>query len=173
MLDALTHEFSVSGPVPLSIIIVRLVGAAILCGFIGLERERQKFTAGLRTNMLIGLAAAGFALITTFLMAMSPPSPDHVRMDPIRLVEAVTAGVAFLAAGIVVFSRGKVHGLTTGASMWLSGTIGLAAGLGYWNIAVPASVAGLVVLYLLYRVELAAGMKKKEREEENGREERI
>jgi putative Mg2+ transporter-C (MgtC) family protein len=123
----------------------------------------QNFTAGLRTNMLIGLAAAGFALITTYLMDTAVSAPEHVRMDPIRLVEAVTAGVAFLAAGIVVFTQGRVHGLTTGASMWLSGTIGLAAGLGYWTIAIPTSVAGLLVLYVLYRVEIASGIKNKKK----------
>jgi putative Mg2+ transporter-C (MgtC) family protein len=161
MLDAIIQEFTTPGPVPLIIIIVRLVGAVLLCGAIGLEREMQKSTAGLRTNMLIGLAAAGFALITTYLVAMPVAEPLHVRMDPIRLVEAVTAGVAFLAAGVVIFSQGRVHGLTTGASMWLSGSVGLAAGLGYWSIAVPVSIAGLVVLYILYRVELASGIKQK------------
>ncbi len=40
---------------------------------------------------------------------------EDVRVDPIRIVEAVTAGVAFLAAGVVIFTRGQVHGLTTGA----------------------------------------------------------
>lgn len=159
MLDVMQQEFAVAGPLPMGIIVLRLVGAAVLCGLIGLEREIQKNTAGLRTNMLIGLAAAGFALITTYMMNVTMPQDDHVRMDPIRLVEAVTAGVAFLAAGIVVFTRGKVHGLTTGASMWLSGTIGLAAGLGYWSIALPAAIAGLLVLYVLHRVELATGIK--------------
>jgi putative Mg2+ transporter-C (MgtC) family protein len=161
MLDAIIREFTTPGPVPLVIIAVRLIGAVALCGAIGLEREMQKSTAGLRTNMLIGLAAAVFALITTYLTFMPVSEPLHVRMDPIRLVEAVTAGVAFLAAGVVIFSRGRVHGLTTGASMWLSGAVGLAAGLGYWSIAVPAAVAGLVVLYILYRVELASGIKQK------------
>ena len=63
-------------------------------------------------------------------------------MDPIRLVEATTAGVAFLAAGMIVLSRGQVKNLTTGAMLWLSAAIGLAAGLGLWPIAVLAAVLG-------------------------------
>ena len=64
-------------------------------------------------------------------------------MDPIRLVEAATAGVAFLAAGMIVLSRGEVKNLTTGAGMWLAAAIGLAAGLGLWPIAALAALLGL------------------------------
>lgn len=84
-----------------------------------------------------------------------------MQADPIRLVEAVTNGVAFLAAGIVVFSQGKVQGLTTGASMWISAAIGLAAGLGYWPIAVITTSLGVIVLALLRRFQYAVGMKEK------------
>ena len=79
--------------------------------------------------------------------------PRHRRLDPIRLIEAVTAGVAFLAAGTIIFSRGKVKGLTTGAGMWLAGAIGLASGLGFWQIAGLATLLALVVLMVLHRIE--------------------
>ena len=69
-------------------------------------------------------------------------------MDPLRLVEATTAGVAFLAAGMIVLSRGKVKNLTTGAMLWLSSAIGLAAGSGLWVIAVLAAVLGLAIAVL-------------------------
>ena len=69
-----------------------------------------------------------------------------MKVDPIRVVEAVTAGIAFLAAGTILFSRGEVHGLTTGAGMWLAGAIGLACGLGFWQIATFATVLVLIVL---------------------------
>ncbi len=74
-------------------------------------------------------------------------------MDPMRLLEAITNGVAFLAAGMIAFTRGRVVGLTTGAGMWLAGAIGLAAGLGFWRIALVATAAALVVLSLLRTVE--------------------
>ncbi|MCQ1856375.1 MgtC/SapB family protein, partial [Neorhizobium galegae] len=67
---------------------------------------------------------------------------------------AVTAGIAFLAAGVVFQMRGDVKGLTTGASMWLSGAIGLCVGLGMWIVAVAATSAGIVILWLLRKPKL-------------------
>ena len=69
-------------------------------------------------------------------------------MDPVRLVEALTAGVAFLAAGMIVLSRGEVRNLTTGAGLWLAAAIGLAAGIGVWTIAVLAALLGLAIVSL-------------------------
>ena len=71
------------------------------------------------------------------------------------MVEAVTAGVAFLAAGAIIFSRGEVQGLTTGAGMWLAAGVGLACGLGFWQIALLGALFALIVLGLLYKVEKA------------------
>jgi putative Mg2+ transporter-C (MgtC) family protein len=86
---------------------------------------------------------------------------DAVRLDPIRAVEAVTAGVAFLAAGTILFARGEVHGLTTGAGMWLAGAIGLAAGLGLWQIAAVGTVLALIVLGLLQTLEARFDLSKR------------
>src|SRR5690606_39689054 len=87
---------------------------------------------------------------------------DAVKVDPIRVVEAVTAGVAFLAAGVVIFTRGQVHGLTTGAGMWLAGAIGVACGLGLWQIALFSTVLALFVLVLLYAFESRLDMNQGE-----------
>lgn len=155
LLDELTMTMSI----PLDIVVLRIVGAAILCGLIGLERELRNNTAGLRTNMLIGVAAAVFCIITLEMMNTLTSSTEAVRMDPIRLVEAVTAGVAFLAAGVVVYTKGDVKGLTTGASMWLAGATGLSAGLGLWRLALLASALGVLILWVLRRMEVATGLK--------------
>ncbi|WP_309500842.1 MULTISPECIES: MgtC/SapB family protein [unclassified Neorhizobium] len=101
MLNALAEEFSHEAPVAIEVLLVRLVGAAFLCGLIGLERELRKNSAGLRTNMLIGLASAVFTLVGLQIMHEFGNQPNTVRIDPIRLIEAVTAGIAFLAAGVV------------------------------------------------------------------------
>jgi putative Mg2+ transporter-C (MgtC) family protein len=74
-------------------------------------------------------------------------------MDPIRLVEAVTGGVAFLAAGLIVFARGEVRGLTTGAGLWLAASIGLAVGLGQWTLAFAVALLGLFVVRVLWIAE--------------------
>jgi len=159
MLDTLAKEFSHEAPVALEVLLVRLIGAALLCGLIGLEREFRNNAAGLRTNMLIGLAAAVFTLVGLQLMHEFGNQPNTVQFDPIRLIEAVTAGIAFLAAGVVFQMRGDIKGLTTGASMWLSGAIGLCVGLGMWIVAVASTGAGLLILWLLRKTEVAAGMK--------------
>lgn len=160
MFETLVQEFGYKGHIALPVLGARLAGAILLCGLIGLEREVKKDTAGLRTNMLIGLAAAAFALATLHLMHIDGGREGAVRLDPIRLVEAVTAGVAFLAGGVVIFARGNVRGLTTAASMWLSAAIGLCAGLGYWWLAVMVSLFGLLILIIMRRVEIVAGMKE-------------
>jgi putative Mg2+ transporter-C (MgtC) family protein len=141
----LANEFLGGLALPLPILALRLVGAAILCAVIGIEREARDRAAGLRTHMLVGMASAAFALITLNLIELNAGRPDIIRMDPIRLIEAATAGVAFLAAGMIVLSRGEVKNLTTGAGMWLAAAIGLACGLGLWPIAAMAAVLGLAI----------------------------
>jgi len=144
----LANEFLGGLVLPWQIVVLRMVGAALLCAGIGYEREANARSAGLRTNMIVGLAAACFALITLHLVEIYAARGEEIRMDPLRLVEATTAGVAFLAAGMIVLSRGKVKNLTTGAMLWLSSAIGLAAGSGLWVIAVLAAVLGLAIAVL-------------------------
>lgn len=159
MLTNLANEFSHESPVSVEILVVRLLGAAFFCGLIGLERESSNNAAGLRTNMLIGLAACVFTLVGLQIIHEFGNRPDTVQLDPIRLIEAVTAGIAFLAAGVVFQMRGDVKGLTTGASMWLSGAIGLCVGLGMWLVAVLATATGILVLWLLRKAQVASGLK--------------
>lgn len=155
-MEMLATEFGrVPGP-EIVISLMRLVGAALLCGLIGLEREFRDHAAGLRTNMLVGLACATFALVALGLL--DTYDDDHIRMDPLRLIEAVTGGVAFLAAGLIVLTRGRVRGLTTGASVWLSAAVGLSAGLGHWLVAVAAAVAGVLVLTAVRQLEIRWGI---------------
>ena len=149
----LAEEFLGDMPLPWQIIALRLCGATLLCGLIGLERELKRHAAGLRTNMLIGLGTAAFALVAQYMILHFHSGDDSVRMDPIRLIEAATAGVAFLAAGTIVLSRGEVKGLTSGALMWVSAAIGLCVGLGLWILAVPTTLLALVISAVISRFE--------------------
>ncbi|KQO75400.1 MgtC/SapB family protein [Rhizobium sp. Leaf262] len=167
--QSLSDEFDFALALPAEILALRVLGAAILCGLIGLERAVRKNTAGVRTNMLIGVASVVFCIVTLELMHAYDQTDSVAQMDPIRLVEAVTAGIAFLAAGVVVYTKGDVQGLTTGASMWLSAAIGLSVGLGIWLLAIVATMTGIVVLWLLRKVEVAAGIKEdSSSKQENG-----
>jgi putative Mg2+ transporter-C (MgtC) family protein len=129
-------------------IAARMLLAAFLGLVIGLDREYLQRPAGLRTHTLVALAAATFTIITFELMARFSHEGD-IQSDPIRVIEAVTAGVAFLAAGSIIQARGQVHGLTTGAGLWLAGAIGTAAGIGAFAIAILATVLGFIVLALM------------------------
>lgn len=130
---------------PLHIILIRLVVAAALGALIGFERGSKSGVAGLRTHILIALAAA---LFTTLTFEIYHASLEYSAQgaDPIRAVEAVTAGIAFLGAGAIFQQRGSVQGLTTGAGMWLAGAVGLSAALGYYIIAAAAALLAVLVL---------------------------
>ena len=150
ILDELSGTFAA---VPALIAGTRLMAALVLGAVIGAERERRHKPAGLRTHMLVSMAACLFILVSQQLAALPFGAEDAMRVDPLRLVEAVTAGVAFLAAGIIFTSRGQVHNITTGASMWLAGAIGLACGAGQMPLAAMATFIVLVVLYVLRLLE--------------------
>jgi putative Mg2+ transporter-C (MgtC) family protein len=132
---------------PPQVILVRLFIASCLGGAIGFERGSQAGTAGLRTHILIALAAALFTTLAfeIFHTALEVGGSGR-NPDPIRAIEAVTAGIAFLGAGAIFQQRGSVQGLTTGAGMWLAGAVGVATALGYYLIAIAAAVLAVLVL---------------------------
>lgn len=134
---------------PLSDAAIRLIAAILLGGMIGWEREVSARAAGLRTHMLISLAAAIFAILAMELSAFTVDDDVRLQVDPLRLIEAVTSGVAFLAAGSIIFSGGSVRGVTTGASMWLCGAIGLCCGIGDLFLGLMATILALIVLWLI------------------------
>lgn len=142
--EQLSSEFSGAMALPWPVFVARVLGAVVLTGIVGFERETRDRPAGLRTHMLVGLAAVGYSVATLELLALD--HSDDVRMDPLRLVDAVTSGVAFLAAGLIVFARGEVRGLTTGASLWLAAAIGLSIGLGLWLAGGIVTVTALLIV---------------------------
>lgn len=146
-LTALQLEFAPEvTATPIAIAAVRMIAAVVLGGIIGIEREAHGPTAGLRTHILISLAACLFALISFELMTVGSEA-SGTRHDPLRMIEAVTAGVAFLVAGSIISSGGRVQGLTTGAGMWLSGATGLACGTGHLALANLATVIAVIILW--------------------------
>jgi len=154
LIEAIGSEFADPfGTLPAWVATVRLVAAMMLGGVIGLEREMRAKPAGLRTHMLISLAACLFTLIALRMISDAGAGPEALRIDPLRLIEAVTSGVAFLAAGAIITGRGTVKGLTTGAGMWLAGAIGLACGIGSLPLAFLATAVALVVLAFVRLVE--------------------
>lgn len=138
--------------VPMTTAVFRLALALVLGAAIGWEREMHTRAAGLRTHMMIALAAAIFTLIAKELTYFEGRDGAPLTFDPLRLIEAVTSGVAFLAAGSIFVSGASVRGVTTGASMWLVGAIGLCCGTGDVQLAILATALALIVLWLIRQI---------------------
>lgn len=155
MLDLIVQELTTTfAVVPFEIAFLRIVAALALAALIGWEREWRRKPAGLRTHMLVSLAACLYVLVGRELGAIDFVDSDgEMQVDPLRLIEAVTAGVAFLVAGIIIFSGGKVKNITTGASLWLSGAIGLAVGAGQIPLAALTTLVVVGVLSIISLVE--------------------
>ena len=102
--------------------------------------------------MVLSLAAALFTILTLELQAELTKT-EGTSPDPIRIIEAITVGVSFLAAGTIIQSGRNVRGLTTGAGMWLAGAVGLACGLERYGLAVMGAVLAVFILAILLPVE--------------------
>jgi len=131
--------------------------AMVLGGLIGWERELKDRPAGFRTHMLVAGAAAMLVGLGD-LLAVHFSAEDYrelVRVDPIRLIEAVVAAVGFLGAGAIFRRSGgnSVSGLTTAASLLMVAAIGIAAGLRVHVLALGATLLTLAVLLVLKWVE--------------------
>ena len=120
--------------------ILRLLLAAALGAIIGYQRERAGKTAGIRTNILICVGAALFAVAS---YAFGDAA------DPSRIAAGVVAGIGFLGAGVIIRTgEGHVGGLTTAATIWAVAGIGLAAGAGLYLISTVTALLVLIVLLL-------------------------
>lgn len=132
---------------------IRMLLAVLLAAVLGFEREYRNRPAGLRTHMLVALAASSFMIIALEVFYKTQDLADHAPIDLLRVIEAVTAGVAFLAAGTIITSGTRVAGLTTGASLWLTGAVGLACGIGYYVVAGLATALALFILVFVRVIE--------------------
>lgn len=124
----------------------RLLLAVMLAGVLGWDREEKDRPAGLRTYMLVALAAALFTVLTFEIFETVNSRNPEGNSDPIRIIEAVTAGVAFLAAGTIIQGRKSVRGITTGAGMWMAGALGVAVGAGHYLLAIFAALLSFSIL---------------------------
>lgn len=131
--------------------------ALLLGGFLGYEREIAGKWAGLRTHMLVCLAAMLFIKVGGFLIQHSESdiTPAIMRADPVRIIEAIVTGVAFLGAGTIFRdTQGKsMRGLTTAASLLVVAPIGIAVAIERYVLAVGTTLLVWIILHLLGNVE--------------------
>jgi putative Mg2+ transporter-C (MgtC) family protein len=129
--------------------LVRLLAAVGLASVIGLERELRDRPAGLRTHMLVSLGSAGFMLVGYEILFATAVGDPSARVDPTRIVEGVITGIGFLGAGSIIQSRGSIQGLTTGAAIWIAGTIGVACAVGNFVLAGFITALALIIVVVL------------------------
>lgn len=120
--------------------VLRLTLAFLLGGLIGFEREYKNRPAGLRTHVLVTLGSTLIMLISMY---------GFEGGDPARLAAQVVSGIGFLGAGTIMRDGVGVRGLTTAASIWVCGGIGLALGNGYYGGAIATTIIVLLSLVLL------------------------
>jgi putative Mg2+ transporter-C (MgtC) family protein len=127
--------------------------AMLLGGVIGYEREMRNRPAGFRTHMLVAGAASLLLGIGMLWLRDGRELAAELRIasDPLRLIEAVIAGVAFIGAGTIFSRRGRqtIAGITTAASLLMVAVIGVAAGLRYYVLALAATALALAILTVL------------------------
>ena len=128
------------------LVATRLILAAILGAVIGIEREIKNRAAGFRTHIIVSVGACLIMLIG--IDGIGKFSSDTAR-DTARIAGQVISGIGFLGAGTILQKKNGVSGLTTAATLWLSGAIGLAVGIGYYEGAIIATVICLITLVSL------------------------
>lgn len=130
--------------------------AMVLGGVVGYERELKNRPAGFRTHMLVAGAATLLIEIGELLMFESRyRGSSFITIDPLRLVEAVVSGVAFIGAGTIFASRSGqgVAGITTAASLLMVAIVGVAVGFGYYVLSLAITLLTLLVLAVLNLAE--------------------
>lgn len=139
--------------------ISKLILAAVLGGFIGIEREMHGQAAGLRTYILVCVGSTLLMMLSLHMEEMYrhlPVTESVVRLDPARIASYAIASMGFLGAGAIITGKGSVRGLTTAAGLWLVTAVGLAVGAGYLLPALFSTIVSLFILYGARQIKTAA-----------------
>lgn len=144
--EALANEFSLPDAGTTTIIIVRLLTAAVLGGMLGMERESKGRAAGFKTHVLVSIGSA--------LFVMAPLLSGIDPADVTRVMQGIVSGIGFLGAGAIIkLERDeRIEGLTTAAGIWMVSAIGMAAGMGLEIMALVTTLIALAVVAVIPRI---------------------
>ena len=131
--------------------ILRLFIAGLLGGLIGFEREFRAKEAGLRTHFIVALGSALFMLISQYAFTG--------RFDAARVAAQVVSGIGFIGAGVIIFQKNVVRGVTTAAGLWVAAAIGLACGAGMYVVAIAATLFTIMCLETMHIITRRYGEK--------------
>ena len=127
-------------------IILRLVVAVGLGLLIGMERFIVKEAAGMKTHALVSLGSAVFIIISEMIAVQYG---NVAGFDPARIASQVIVGIGFLAAGSIILQGSRLIGLTTAGGLWVTAGIGIAAGFGFFGLAIITTILVLFVLVVV------------------------
>ena len=122
--------------------ILRLLVAGLLGGAIGFEREFRAKEAGVRTHFIVALGSALFMIISQYAFTG--------QFDHARVAAQVVSGIGFIGAGVIIFQKNVVRGITTAAGLWVAAAIGLASGAGMYAIAIAAMLFTIICLEAMH-----------------------
>jgi len=125
--------------------LIKIALAVLIGGIIGAERERHNKAAGLRTMILICIGAA---LFTIFSMKMTGD-----KYDPTRIASNIVVGIGFLGAGVILREGGRITGLTTAATIWLTAALGMGIGSSQYVLVGAATLMVTIVLWVFPKFE--------------------
>jgi len=118
---------------------VRMLLAIVFGSIIGVERQWRHKKAGIKTNTLVALGAAGFALMSA--RGFGPSS------NPAQLAAAVVTGIGFIGAGVIIHRGANVQGVDTAATLWANASMGVALGAGHYDAGTTIFLAILIVQF--------------------------
>jgi putative Mg2+ transporter-C (MgtC) family protein len=131
-------------------IAIRLTLSLIAGALIGLDRGEHGRPAGLRTTLLVCLAAAVSMIQANLLLVTGGKTPDSfVVLDLMRLPLGILTGMGFIGAGAILKRDGLVFGVTTAATLWFVTVIGLCFGGGQLSLGIAGTVLALLVVSAL------------------------
>ena len=130
--------------------IMRLLVAVVLGMIIGAERLYVHKQAGMKTHALVSMGAALFIIISELIVAKYGGSGG---IDPTRIASQVIVGIGFLGAGSIMLQGPRLIGLTTAGGLWVTSGIGMAAGFGFYNLAIVSTVLVFLVLTIVNTLE--------------------
>lgn len=141
-------------------VILRLSLAIVIGGSIGYERQYKNRPAGFRTHILVCVGSAIVSMMQLYLVEetisrilQNPDLIGTMRADSGRMPAQVITGIGFLGAGTIMHEKGSIKGLTTAATVWVVGCLGLAIGYGYYGLSVIAGIFVFIILVSLKNLE--------------------